>query len=49
VSTIATVTPGVALDAAGTRAAFGVAAVLSVVAVGVSLLVRGRSQSIAER
>jgi DHA2 family lincomycin resistance protein-like MFS transporter len=49
VSTIATVTPGVALDAAGTRAAFLVAAVLSLAAIGVSLLVRGRPQSVAER
>lgn len=49
VSTIATVTPGVTLDAAGTRAAFLVAAVLSLAAIGVSLMVRSTSQSVGER
>ncbi len=45
VTALASVAPGAAIDAAGTRAAFTVAAVLSLAAVGVSLLVRGRSRS----
>lgn len=49
VSTIATVTPGAALDASGTRAAFLVAAVLSLGAIGVSLMVRAKPRSGAER
>jgi MFS transporter, DHA2 family, lincomycin resistance protein len=42
VTALASVAPGAAIDAAGTRAAFTVAAVLSLGAIGVSLLVRGR-------
>ena len=42
VTTLASLAPGGEIDAAGTRAAFTVAAVLSLVAVGVSLLVRAR-------
>lgn len=45
VVTLGSVAPDGAIDAAGIRVAFGVGAVLSVVAVGVSLLVRGRADT----
>ncbi|MCX6466838.1 MAG: DHA2 family efflux MFS transporter permease subunit [Pseudonocardiales bacterium] len=49
VTTLASLAPGGAIDATGTRAAFTVAAVLSLAAVGVSLLVRGRTAPDSEQ